>query len=340
MYLEEEVMKKFNSKTAIQCLAFVCALMLLSQISLAGSLEPNAPPGSTMKPLDQVEPRTPIPASAVGASTYIISKSGSYYLVGDRQCNSAIGIRVDVNNVTIDLAGFSLIGNNGSGYGVYMSGRSNVEIRNGTVRNFSIGIGEESINGFGDRVIGVRAISNAGSGIHLVGKGNEVRGCTASNNGTSASSGNVYGIFAGIGSTITGNTISNNGTFATTGVYVLMAGYGCTITGNTVSNNFTSANYGWLFGISAGAGSTIAGNTVYNNGTSATGSSIFDAVYASMGSTVIGNTVYNNGISGTGTFYGIYLEGNNLVDQNAAYNNNGTNMNHPVNCVYGTNLAP
>lgn len=339
--LEENAMKKSNLKTTIECVVFVCALIILSQVSMAGSLEPNAAPAPTMKTLSEIEPRIPIPASDTQASTYHITQSGSYYLQGDRLClGGTNGISVEANNVTIDLCGFSLIGNNGTLYGIYMFGRSNVEIRNGTVRNFSIGIGEESTNGIGHRVIGVRAVSNTGSGIHLVGKGNEVRGCTASNNGTSASSGNVYGIFAGIGSTVTGNTVSNNGTFATTGVYVLMVGYGCTITGNTVSNNFTSANYGWLIGISGGGGSTIAGNTVYNNGTSATGSSVFDAVYASAGSTVIGNTVYNNGISGTGTFYGIYLEGNNLVDQNAAYGNNGTNMNHPASCVYGTNLAP
>lgn len=307
---------------------------------MAGSLEPNAPPASTMKTLNEIEPRIPIPASDTLATTYHITQSGSYYLQGDRQCQGAYGISVEANNVTIDLCGFSLIGNSAL-YGIYMNGRSNVEVRNGTVRNFSTGIGEESTSGIGHRVIGVRAVSNANSGIHLVGKGHEVRGCTASNNATSASGSTAYGIYVGPCSTVTGNMDSNNGTFSTVAFYGLFAGAGSTISGNTVCNNCTSANYGWLYGLMGGTGSTIAGNTVYNNGTSATAATIFAALEAGAGSTVIGNTVYNNGISATGgTIYGIFLDGNNLVDQNTAFNNNGTNMNHPVSCVYGTNLAP
>jgi hypothetical protein len=293
-----------------------------------------------MKTLSEIEPRIPIPASDTPVTLYHITQSGSYYLQGDRQCQGTYGISVEANNVTIDLCGFSLIGNNTTGTGICMSGRSNVEIRNGTVRNFSTGIYELSSYGTGHRVIGVRAVSNTGSGIHLVGKGHEVMGCTASNNAISASVITGYGIYAGPGSTVTGNTISNNGTFATVVFYALCAGAGSTISGNTVSNNCTSANVSWLYGLVGGTGSTITGNTVYNNGTSATASTIFAALDAGAGSTVIGNTVYNNGISATGILYGIYLDGNNLVDQNAAYGNNGTNMNHPVSCAYGTNLAP
>ena len=136
-------MKRFNLKTAIQCVVFVCALIILSHVSVAGNLEPIAPPGSTMKTLDQVEPRIPIPASDTIADTYVISKSGSYYLTGNRLCNST-GIIVEANNVTIDLCGFSLIGNN-TGSGIYMTDRTNIEIRNGTICNFYYGINDDYI---------------------------------------------------------------------------------------------------------------------------------------------------------------------------------------------------
>jgi len=59
---------------------------------------------------------------------------------------------------------------------------------------------------------------------------------------------------------------------------------------------------------------------------------------------VTGNTACYNGTGASGTVIGIYLSGNNLVDQNTAYDNNtgggGINMNNLGNCTYGTNHAP
>jgi hypothetical protein len=68
------------------------------------------------KTLNNVEPRTPI-----SSLPYTISAAGSYYLTGNLTAD-ANGILVDANNVTIDLAGFSLIGpGSGTSYGVYMA---------------------------------------------------------------------------------------------------------------------------------------------------------------------------------------------------------------------------
>ena len=62
---------------------------------------------------------------------------------------------------------------------------------------------------------------------------------------------------------------------------------------------------------------------------------------AGTGCTVTGNTAFFNGVAATGTVYGINLIGYNLVDQNTAYNNNGTNMTLGVlSCIYGNNVAP
>jgi hypothetical protein len=259
-----------------------------------------------MKTLDQVEPRIPISQADIPKT---IDTPGSYYLTEDIS-SAGTAITVAVDDVTIDLAGFALVGpGSGINYGIYMTGRSNVEIRNGTVRDFDYGIYENSSNSRGHRVIDVRAVSNGLRGICLYGSGHLVKGCTVGNNGTSATS-TVYGIYAGSGSTVTGNTAHHNGTSATSTVYGIFAG-----------------------------GSTVTGNTAYNNGDSATGNVVY-GIYANYGSTVTGNTACYNGTGASGTVYGIYLGGNCLVDQNTAHANDGTNMYKPVSCTYGVNYAP
>jgi len=299
-------METRQKKTKVVGGLALAGLLVLSLFAVAGNLEPTAPPGPTMKTLDQVEPRIPIGQADIPKT---IDTPGSYYLTEDIS-SAGTAITVAVDDVTIDLAGFALVGpGSGTNYGIYMDGRSNMEIRNGTVRNFLYGIYENSSSGLGHRVIDVRAISNGSRGIYLSGSGHLVKSCTAGNNGTSAT-GTVYGIYAGSGSTVTGNTAYRNGTVAN----------------------------GTVYGICAGYGNTVTGNTTYINGGSASGN--VNGIYANSGCTVTGNTAYNNGVGATGNTYGIYLFGNCLVDQNTAYNNGVTNMYKPANCTYGVNYAP
>jgi hypothetical protein len=118
---------------------------------------------------------------------YSIKASGFYFLTGNLTLDSNQGgsaIYVDANDVTIDLMGFSLsyAGSLWS-VGVYMGDRTNVELRNGTVRGFTqAGImGNEP--GSNHRVVNVRALDNIGGhGILLRGSSNLVKNCTASNN--------------------------------------------------------------------------------------------------------------------------------------------------------------
>ncbi|MCH8966709.1 MAG: right-handed parallel beta-helix repeat-containing protein [Planctomycetes bacterium] len=119
------------------------------------------------------------------------------------------GITINAADVTIDLGGHALLGVPGSLNGITIIGASkgeirNVEIRNGTVRNFG-GIGVSSLSGFGTgyRVIGVRAIENS-DGISLFGGGHLVKDCTVQGNGGD-------GIFTFSNSTVTGNTVNGNG---------------------------------------------------------------------------------------------------------------------------------
>ncbi len=151
---------------------------------------------------------------------YTITAPGFYYLTGNLTCPSGNGITVNSDDVTIDLMGFRLSGNTSS-TGIYMNGRKNVEIRNGTLRGWNNAIHEFSSSGVNHRVINVRAEENF-SGIILNAVGSLVKGCTAANN----KSGSGIEIFAG---TVSGNQVRN----CYYGIFVSLDG---NVTGNMVSD--------------------------------------------------------------------------------------------------------
>ena len=211
---------------------------------------------------------------------YTISSPGFYYITKDLTATATTGITVTADHVTLDLMGFGLIGSGSGTYdGVFMSARTNVEIRNGTIRNFGqYGI-RGSFGGKGHRIINIRVEGNGSYGVMLLGYSHLVKGCTAL--GTVS----YDGIYVADGATITGNTCYNNQRNG------IITGGGATITGNTCYNNQSR-------GIHAGIGSTVTGNTCYDNtgyGISLAGNNLVDQ-----------NTAYGNGTNvnacGTCTF--------------------------------------
>lgn len=161
------------------------------------------------------------PGTKIISLPYTISAPGFYYLRSNLTYNGDTpAITINTNGVTLDLMGFRLNGK-GTNTGIYMSGRKNVEIRNGTLQNFAYGINEDSDTSVRHRVINVRLEGNNtyglnSYGIRLLGNAHLVRGCTAwgSNTGISITNGTVSGCQVegcrfGISINGSGNVIGN-----------------------------------------------------------------------------------------------------------------------------------
>jgi hypothetical protein len=161
---------------------------------------------------------------------YTISNPGFYFLVGNlTYSGNDNAITVNADNVTIDLMGFDLSygGAAGNVKGILMGGRSNVEIRNGTVRGFNVGIRETSATGNTHRAINIRATGN-GFGIFFNGNNHLIKSFSGSNNG-------FYGVWVDSGMIV--DSICNNN-----GVGIGLEGPG-TVRGNTAINNINRNFY-------------------------------------------------------------------------------------------------
>jgi len=209
-----------------------------------------------------------------------ISEPGSYRLNSNLVVPDAgtTAIQITADNVTLDLAGFSIIGPNtctpnptqcafsgGGGIGVVAvasSGPSpaNVRIMNGTVR----GMGGHGIRMLGTGTIVERVVadSNGGPGI-VVGEGSVIDSFAHLNASGAAivgtivrgsiSTNNVFGMFIRPGGVAIGNTANSNGA---TGISANQA----TVANNTANNNGDA-------GIDAVCPSALVGNTTAGNAT-------------------------------------------------------------------------
>ncbi len=121
--------------------ALLGVIAMLAAGVRGGPLDPPGAPAST----DSVK----LPGTPISSLPYTITGSGSYYLTRNLVAGSGTGITISADDVTLDLMGFVLDGSTdssvSSGYGIYDGGvaRSNLFVRNGTLRNWNIAINLE-----------------------------------------------------------------------------------------------------------------------------------------------------------------------------------------------------
>ena len=173
--------------------------------------------------------------------------SGLYVLTTNLVASETC-LTVGANNVTIDLNGFTIAGDDDlNDIGISDGGtpRENIVIRNGTIRDCVQGINIENTDGC--KVEGINAISG-GAGI-IVGNNCVVSHNSVINNWSG-------GILTGTDSTVSYNIANYNNA-------------GILLNGTNVRSNiiYNTANGNFNWGINVACPSNLIGNTAQNNGT-------------------------------------------------------------------------
>ena len=195
------------------------------------------------------EVRIPVPDDG------IINSSGSYYLTADKT-TSGLGrssITVNADYVTIDLMGFSLVGNAFQDYGINIQGKSHITVRNGKIHNFTKhGIYQPNNTSEYIKISDIHIVSNglpisslSYAGIYLKGQYHTIKECVVSKNGNE-------GIRVIGGSEIRNNVVNEN---VGDGIW---SNSSSVIIGNRIRGNFGN-------GIHSGYGSTVKENEIVVN---------------------------------------------------------------------------
>jgi parallel beta-helix repeat protein len=220
-----------NRRTVLSA-ASALTLVASAGLLVAGPLNP--PPGpisSTYKTLSEVEPRIALNATNTpGDATCVfrITQPGSYYLTGNVSgVSGRNGIVISASDVTLDLAGFELLGVAGSLSGVAAPGGSGfkcITVMNGAVRAWGAH-GVDLLNNGPNysRIIDVRAADNAQYGLRLRSDGQIIR-CTSSANGNT-------------GIAVQSNCTVRDCVSTLNGANGIESGYGCSISGCSAQGN-------------------------------------------------------------------------------------------------------
>jgi hypothetical protein len=128
--------------TVLLLISMLGVIAFFSTRAFGGPLDPSGPPASSPGGIDGRIPISSLP--------FTITASGSYVITRNLQVEDAPGITVDADNVTIDLNGFTLDGVGTNTVAIDASGRSNLNVTNGTLRRWLTGVNNDTVSGSED----------------------------------------------------------------------------------------------------------------------------------------------------------------------------------------------
>lgn len=268
----------FHARPTHALLLLVATVFVVARFIDAPSAHaagPLDPPAGPVAPTPGPEPRTPISATTTPGDAnnlYRITLPGSYYLTGNINAASKSAIAVAADNVTIDLAGFTITGTGSTpSTGIVSSGslRRALVVRNGNINSFNgyglsgdfrdsrfedlafnankLGSLEifQSLDCIASRIRVTAGIGEAG--IQFLGSA-RIEDCIVD--------GGHSGIFVGSNSVVTGCVVSNQ---SSTGIKI-SGGLveNCSVHTTTGSSSYSDA------GIYAGAGTAVRACSIRN----------------------------------------------------------------------------
>jgi parallel beta-helix repeat protein len=283
----------------------------------------------------------------------------TYTLIGNINAD-ADGIVIERGNIVLDGAGHALIGN-GTGNGIDLINRSNVTIKNTTIKNFEYGVYLENpsnktssgsnmannVAGVGldysvnNNVCGNNITANFGHGIRLDYSANN----NVSGNNLTANGGDGIYLYYSIDNCVSRNNVVNN-----------VGGIGLDYsTNNTVSENNVTMNNGDGITLGSSSNDSVSGNSVIENNAygihfdSSSNSSISGneittnswngiRIDSSSDSSVSENNITANNVYGVG----LYSSSNCSISRNEIANNAygiGLDSDSNNNSISGNNIT-
>lgn len=223
-------------------------------------------------PLASVNAET-VNCTAITTVPYTITVPGVYCLTGDLFTSMVSGYAIDIqaNNVIIDLNGHRLGGGlAGAGtqaVGIYSLSRTNVTLKNGTIKGFYMGAYLENtsaVNTGGHVLENLRADANTYVGLAAMGRGNILRRNQVVDTGGSTQIADAYGIFTqGAGVWVLDNNVvgtTRSGLGSANGIRVAYAP-GSIVQRNHVSNAPVTTNSSGIELVTSGS-VTVRDNSI------------------------------------------------------------------------------